>query len=102
METKAHGFTEEFLQWFRKRFSFQGGLAPQSFAENIQWFCDSVPEDVGIVFLNGSEVVLWRLTGAGHGWPGHGSVLGEGVTGPHTEVIDATEEIWKFFRSHHR
>jgi polyhydroxybutyrate depolymerase len=43
----------------------------------------------------GAEVALWRLTGAGHVWPGHPSgralLLGEDTT-----VIDANEEIWRF------
>jgi polyhydroxybutyrate depolymerase len=38
----------------------------------------------------------WRLTGAGHGWPGRRSPLPEGIMGPDTTVIDAAEEIWTF------
>ncbi|HEU5195339.1 MAG TPA: alpha/beta fold hydrolase [Methylomirabilota bacterium] len=41
-------------------------------------------------------VAHWKLTGAGHGWPGHASPLPERVMGPDTDVIDAAEEIWKF------
>jgi polyhydroxybutyrate depolymerase len=44
----------------------------------------------------GSEVRLWKLTGAGHGWPGAPPVLPERVMGPHTDVISAAEEIWAF------
>ena len=43
-----------------------------------------------------AAVAHWRLTGAGHGWPGHGSPLPERLMGPDTTVIDAAEEIWKF------
>lgn len=46
----------------------------------------------------GTEVVLWKLTGSGHVWPGAARdfplVLGQG-----TWVIDANEEMWKFFRN---
>jgi polyhydroxybutyrate depolymerase len=42
------------------------------------------------------EVVLWRLTGGGHVWPGAGSFLPK-LLGPPTNVIDANEEMWKFF-----
>lgn len=44
---------------------------------------------------SGADVELWRLTGAGHGWPGaeHGR---ERLVGPSTRVIDASEEIWRF------
>jgi polyhydroxybutyrate depolymerase len=45
----------------------------------------------------GAEVVHWRLTGAGHAWPGadRGGLL-EAVVGPSTSVIDAAEEAWAF------
>ena len=45
---------------------------------------------------DGSEVVLWKLTGAGHGWPG-GVPARESLVGPATKVIDANTEIWRFF-----
>lgn len=44
---------------------------------------------------DGAEVWLWKLSGAGHGWPG--TVTGrEGLVGPATRVIDANTEIWRF------
>ncbi len=46
----------------------------------------------------GAEVVLWKLTGAGHGWPGGETPLPEGLIGPRTEVIDAAEEVSAFVR----
>ena len=46
----------------------------------------------------GAEVVLWRLTGAGHGWPGGETPLPERIIGPHTQVIDAAEEVVAFVR----
>jgi polyhydroxybutyrate depolymerase len=45
---------------------------------------------------DGVEVVLWRLTGAGHVWPGADSYLPR-LLGPPTKVIDANEEMWRFF-----
>jgi polyhydroxybutyrate depolymerase len=47
---------------------------------------------------SGSVVAQWRLTGAGHGWPGSRSPLGERVMGPDTTVIDVAEELWRFVR----
>jgi polyhydroxybutyrate depolymerase len=44
----------------------------------------------------GAEVRVWRLTGAGHGWPGADPVLPERLMGPRTDVISAAEEIWRF------
>lgn len=45
---------------------------------------------------SGMDVELWRLSGAGHGWPGGRIRLPERIMGPETEVIDAAEEIWAF------
>jgi polyhydroxybutyrate depolymerase len=45
-----------------------------------------------------AAVELWKLSGAGHDWPGKNpGPLRESVMGPHTELINAAEEIWKFF-----
>src|SRR5882672_6630474 len=44
----------------------------------------------------GAEVQLWKLTGAGHGWPGSHVRLPESITGPETTVIDAASEVWRF------
>lgn len=43
----------------------------------------------------GSEVALWRLTGAGHVWPGQPTHFPR-MLGTDTTVIDANEEIWRF------
>jgi polyhydroxybutyrate depolymerase len=51
----------------------------------------------------GAEVVLWRLTGVGHVWPGgqqHLSHWVQNVLGPATTVIDANELMWRFFERH--
>jgi len=46
----------------------------------------------------GSAVELWKLNGAGHGWPGENpGPLPERVMGPHSNVISAAEEVWRFF-----
>lgn len=47
---------------------------------------------------SGFEVAHWRLTGAGHGWPGGRIRLLERIMGPDTEVIDAASESWRFLR----
>lgn len=46
----------------------------------------------------GVEVHLWRITGAGHGWPGRRGPVPAWWMGPYTDVIDAAEEAWRFFR----
>lgn len=41
------------------------------------------------------RLVHYRLTGAGHGWPG-AEVTSEALVGPVTDVIAASEEVWAF------
>jgi len=48
---------------------------------------------------SGAAVVHWRLTGAGHVWPGAPRYR-ERVLGPPTRVIDANRRLWAFFRGH--
>jgi polyhydroxybutyrate depolymerase len=44
----------------------------------------------------GADVVHWKLTGAGHGWPGGPSPVREQLSGPRTTIVNAAEEIWSF------
>ncbi len=45
----------------------------------------------------GTEVVLWRLTGAGHVWPGGQQNFLRLLLGRGTTVINANQEMWSFF-----
>jgi polyhydroxybutyrate depolymerase len=47
---------------------------------------------------DGAEIALWKLTGAGHVWPGARRDYLPRIIGLGTDVIDANEEIWKFFK----
>ena len=46
---------------------------------------------------DGAEVVLWKLSGAGHVWPGGKQKVLERLLGPSTDIIDANLEMWNFF-----
>jgi polyhydroxybutyrate depolymerase len=46
----------------------------------------------------GAEIVLWRLRGPGHVWPGPAWTFRSWFVGPPTSVIDVREEMWRFFR----
>lgn len=50
---------------------------------------------------DGSEVVLIRLTGVGHVWPGARSALPR-LLGRATSLLDANEVAWQFFAAHRR
>jgi polyhydroxybutyrate depolymerase len=47
---------------------------------------------------DGVEVVLWKMTGPGHVWPGGKPDYLTRWLGPSTDVIDANREIWGFLR----
>ncbi|HEX5688445.1 MAG TPA: PHB depolymerase family esterase, partial [Roseiflexaceae bacterium] len=47
---------------------------------------------------DGASVVLWKLTGAGHVWPGGKQKVLERILGPSTDIIDANREMWEFFK----
>ena len=46
-----------------------------------------------------AAVVLYTIQGAGHSWPGGGPVP-EWFAGSTSRTIDATREMWEFFRDH--
>jgi polyhydroxybutyrate depolymerase len=45
----------------------------------------------------GSKVVLWKLTGSGHVWPG--ATRSVFLLGRGTQVINANDQMWQFFRN---
>jgi polyhydroxybutyrate depolymerase len=45
----------------------------------------------------GTQVVLWKLTGAGHVWPGGVQDYLPLLLGAGTTVINANDEMWRFF-----
>jgi polyhydroxybutyrate depolymerase len=49
---------------------------------------------------SGADVVLYTIEGGGHSWPGHPGP--EFLVGHTTDSIDATRELWAFFREHRR
>jgi polyhydroxybutyrate depolymerase len=48
---------------------------------------------------DGAAVVLYRIQGGGHTWPG-GEPLPEWLAGSTSNGIDATSQMWEFFRQH--
>ncbi len=48
---------------------------------------------------DGADVVLYTIEGGGHTWPG-GKPLPEWFAGPTTRSIDASSQMWAFFREH--
>jgi len=50
---------------------------------------------------SGAPVVLWKMSGSGHVWPGRDSKV-ERILGKPNHLIDANEEMWAFFRGFRR
>jgi polyhydroxybutyrate depolymerase len=50
----------------------------------------------------GTQVVLWKLAGPGHVWPGGQRDFLPELLGTSSAVIDANTEIWRFFRRFRR
>jgi len=50
----------------------------------------------------GVSVVLYRVIGGGHTWPGARRYLPAGIIGHTNRDMDASEEIWRFFAAHVR
>lgn len=46
-----------------------------------------------------AAVVLYTIRGGGHVWPG-GGPLPEWFAGPDSRTLDATSQMWEFFREH--
>lgn len=46
-----------------------------------------------------ADVILYTVEGGGHSWPG-GKPLPEWIVGPTSRSIDATSQMWAFFREH--
>lgn len=51
---------------------------------------------------DGTEVVLWRLAGPGHVWPGGQRDFLPLLLGTSSAVIDANREMWNFFKRFQR
>ena len=46
-----------------------------------------------------ADIVLWKLTGSGHVWPGSKPTLPR-ILGRSTSIIDVNQEMWTFFEKH--
>jgi polyhydroxybutyrate depolymerase len=47
-----------------------------------------------------ADVVLYTVKGEGHQWPGGKRVAAEWMVGRYSHSIDATKQMWVFFREH--
>ena len=80
---------------------FDGCRAAAEEAERREWRAPAgIHTATRLVYSGcrgGVEIVLWKLTGSGHVWPGGTRDYLTHWLGPSTRVIDANEEIIRFF-----
>jgi len=108
-----HGTADEFTP-------YRGGktfVAPRAFPSIPAWTanwarrnrCAPTPIDSAVApdisrraytsCANGADVVLYTIHGGGHTWPG-GGPLPESWLGSTSSSIDASREMWAFYRQH--
>jgi polyhydroxybutyrate depolymerase len=47
-----------------------------------------------------ASVLLYTVKGEGHQWPGGKPIVAKWLVGPYSHSIDATRQMWGFFREH--
>lgn len=92
-QTRAFLPVERAVDFWRRADGCEG--APRTTVEG------DVTVSISTGCRSGSEVVLYRLGSAGHGWPGPALAVG-GLERDRYEEIDATQVIWRFFSAHSR
>ena len=101
---------------------YDGGrnrIGPETFPSVLSWTadwarrnrCGSNPVDSVVAAdvtrleytncADGAGVVLYAIQGGGHAWPG-GKPMPQWIVGRTSNSIDATSEMWTFFREHPR
>jgi FkbH-like protein len=50
------GYTNDFLNYFRKNYTSEGRVTPKEFVQNLHFIRNHIQKDVPILFLNGAEV----------------------------------------------
>lgn len=108
-----HGTADRQMPYYGGASSVGSGEFPKVSTWAAKWArrnrCGDRPVDSEVVAgvtrraftgcAEGADVVLYTIQGGGHTWPG-GKPLPEWWTGPTSDRIDATKEMWSFFRAH--
>ena len=83
---------------FTANWSRRNGCAPDSVESTVT---NSVSRRAYTNCSAGADVVLYTISGGGHTWPG-GGTMPEWFVGPTSHSVNASNEMWKFFRDHPR
>lgn len=78
----------------------ESNRAPRIRIESLPATEDDKPGIICITYTGGAEVILYKIIGGGHVWPG-GKKRSHHY-GPHVNRLNATALIWEFFSRHRR
>jgi polyhydroxybutyrate depolymerase len=110
-----HGTADKWVLYDGGRNRIGPGLFPSVLTWTASWAqrnqCGSNPVDSVVApdvtrleytnCADGAGVVLYTIRGGGHTWPG-GKPMPQWIVGRTSNSIDATSEMWAFFRAHPR
>jgi polyhydroxybutyrate depolymerase len=84
-------------QQLAKWIAYDGCRATPTVAKRLAGEGNTATKLVYAPCSSGAQIILWKLTGSGHVWPGSSKNF-ERLLGKPTHLFDASEEIWSFFR----
>jgi polyhydroxybutyrate depolymerase len=108
-----HGTADRIIPYEGGRSPIASGLFPSVPTWTANWArrnqCETKPTESAVAAdvtriqygncAQGAAVVLYRVQGGGHSWPG-GKPLPQSLVGPTSRSIDASRLMWAFFREH--
>lgn len=90
--------TDKFVDFWRNQNDCQGDARTTALSDNVEDGTTVFIEEYNDCSKN-SRVVLYRIEGGGHTWPGGSQYLGERLIGKTSREINACDIIWEFFKS---
>lgn len=101
--TNSRVFHQPVEQQLDKWIAFDGCPKTPTVQKKITGTSTTATKYVYAPCTTGATVVLWKLTGSGHVWPGSEPRAGaERLLGKPNMLINANEEMWAFFKNFHR
>ena len=95
--SKLAGGTFPSVPGFMANWSRRNGCGPNPIESAV------APDVTRLQFTDcadNANVMLYTVKGEGHQWPGGKRVRVEWMVGPYSRSIDATRQMWAFFREH--
>jgi polyhydroxybutyrate depolymerase len=94
--------TDDTIGFWLRHNGISGNVESVMLADRDQSDGSTVERSEWINRETGVSVVLYRVIGGGHTWPGSRQHLPVSIVGHTNRDMDASEEIWRFFAVHAR